>query len=123
MSNDAGNRKSQHALIDPFVCRMWDYHDRLPELINEVSCRDVIQSFVRDGQKHPVLARPTTGSDGLQYELIYGARRLFAARHLNVKLLAAVRSVDNLTALIEMDVENRLRRDISPYERGMSFKG
>jgi len=102
---------------------MWDYHDRLPELINEVTCRDVIQSFVKDGQRHPVLARPMAGSDGVQYELIYGARRLFAARHLNVKLLAHVRNIDNISGLIEMDVENRLRCDISPYERGMSFKG
>jgi ParB/RepB/Spo0J family partition protein len=108
--------------IDPFDCRMWDYHDRLEGYLTDQSCREMIESFRRVGQKHPVLARCGRESGGARYELIYGARRLFAARYLNIKLLAKIKDLDDRQALIEMDVENRLRRDISPYERGMSFK-
>jgi ParB family chromosome partitioning protein len=107
--------------LDPFSCVMWACHDRLEEFINDNSCREVIQSFLKDGQKHPVLARPCK-SRRAQYELIFGARRLFAARHLNVRLLATVKEIDDRSAFIEMDIENRLRQDISAYERGTSFK-
>ncbi|HZF30840.1 MAG TPA: ParB/RepB/Spo0J family partition protein [Gammaproteobacteria bacterium] len=108
--------------LNPFACRMWDCHDRLQDDLTDVSCRDVIESFSRDGQKLPVLARPRKAGGDFEHELIYGARRLFAARHLNVKLLARVSDIDDRAALVEMDIENRLRRNISPYERGMSFR-
>jgi ParB/RepB/Spo0J family partition protein len=107
--------------VDPFACRLWDFHDRLDEYINEDSCREIIESFRRDGQKHPVLARPSKLGDA-RYELIFGARRLFAARHLGVPLLARIRELHDRQAFVEMDIENRLRSDISPYERGMAFK-
>jgi ParB family chromosome partitioning protein len=116
--NDA---KGTVELVDPFDCRMWEWHDRLQEYVDENTCRDVIESLSREGQKHPVLARPARDR-AAKFELIYGARRLFAARHLNQKLLARVREIDDREAFIEMDIENRLRRDISPYERGMSFR-
>jgi len=101
---------------------MWDCHDRLQEFLTEESCREVIDSFIKQGQKMPVLARPLQAREGVKYEIIYGARRLFAARHLNVKLLARVLDLDNRMAFIEMDIENRLRCDISSYERGVSFR-
>lgn len=113
--------KETVTLVDPFECRMWKCHDRLQEYLDENTCRDVVESLRRDGQKNPVLARPARGG-APKFELIYGARRLFAARHLNKKLLARVRDIDDREAFLEMDIENRLRRDISPYERGMSFR-
>jgi ParB/RepB/Spo0J family partition protein len=110
-------------LVNSNRCTMWACHDRLPELLSEKSCRDVIQSMRRDGQKHPVLARPCDSSQEADYELIYGARRLFAAQQLGIKLLIDVREdLSDQEAFIQMDIENRLRRDISAYERGMSFK-
>jgi ParB family transcriptional regulator, chromosome partitioning protein len=109
-------------LIDPFACRMWACHDRMDDFLSEKTCRDIIESISSEGQKHPVLARPCNGDNKVKYELIYGARRWFAARHLNVELLACVRDIDNRAAFLEMDIENRLRNDISPYERGVSFK-
>jgi ParB-like chromosome segregation protein Spo0J len=54
--------------------------------------------------------------------LIYGARRLFVATVLNCELLVNLRTISDREAVIEMDVENRTRKDISPYERGLSYK-
>jgi len=101
---------------------MWEMHDRMSENIDRASCAALIDSIQKHGQKHPVLARAPERPDDFEYELIYGARRLFAAQHLGIDLLVDVRELDNRTSLIEMDVENRVRADISPYERGRSYQ-
>jgi ParB-like chromosome segregation protein Spo0J len=54
-------------------------------------------------------------------ELIYGYRRLFVARHLNVPLLVELREVSDIEAIVAMDIENRQRVDVSPYERARSY--
>jgi ParB/RepB/Spo0J family partition protein len=101
---------------------MWDMHDRLGEDIDIRSCASLIDSFRKHGQKHPVLGRVAAGSNDFEFELVYGARRLFAAQHLGMDLLVDVRAFDDRAALVEMDVENRVRTDISPYERGRSYR-
>jgi len=40
---------------------------------------------------------------------------------LNVPLLVEVRDMTDRDAVIAMDIENRQRRDVSPYERGLNF--
>jgi ParB/RepB/Spo0J family partition protein len=75
----------------------------------------------KHGQRLPVLARRRASPEGAELELIYGARRLFAAQQLGVELLVEVRDIDDRNAVIEMDVENRPREDISPYERGVNY--
>lgn len=110
-------------MISPFKCRMWDMHDRLGEHVDVKSCGRLIDSIRKHGQKQPALGRRLSAAQGdWEYELIYGARRLFAAQHLGVDLLVDVREFDNRAALIEMDIENRVREDISPYERGRSYR-
>jgi len=107
--------------MNPFRCRMWDLHDRLEHIIDENSCREEINSFSKHGQLIPALGRPLGNDPDHDIELICGARRLFVARHLNAKLLLEVREMSDRDALIAMDIENRQRRDISPYERSLSF--
>jgi len=107
--------------VNPFRCRMWDLHDRLEAHINEGSCRAEIESFQRHGQIVPALGRRLIGDPAHDYELICGGRRLFIARYLNKPLLIEVRSMSDREAIIAMDIENRHRQDISPYERGRSY--
>ena len=108
--------------VDVAVCRMWHMHERLGEEVNAVSCASLINSIRTHGQRHPVLARRVAGESDFEFELIYGARRLFAARQLGVNLVVDIRSLDDRGALIEMDIENRHRTDVSPYERGLSYR-
>jgi ParB family transcriptional regulator, chromosome partitioning protein len=108
-------------LVDPFRCCMWELHDRLEEDITEESCRAEIESFLKHGQLVPVLGRPLRGDDAHDVELIFGARRLFVARHLNKPLAVELREVSDREAIIAMDIENRQRTDISPYERGLGY--
>jgi len=100
---------------------MWSHHDRLDQHINEVTCRQEIESFVRHGQLVPVLGRPLKSDPEFDVELIYGARRLFVARHINRPILVELRDLSDREAIIAMDIENRHRLDISPYERGLSY--
>jgi ParB family chromosome partitioning protein len=69
----------------------------------------------------PVLGRPLHDDPTHDIELVYGARRLFVARHLNKPLAVELREISDREAIVAMDVENRQRADISPYERGMSY--
>lgn len=107
--------------MNPFECRMWSLHDRLESYINEESCREQIQSFDKHGQLIPALGRPLVGDPNHKVELIYGARRLFVARHINMPLLVELRDISDEQAIVAMDIENRHRTDISPYERGLSY--
>jgi ParB family transcriptional regulator, chromosome partitioning protein len=107
--------------VDPFRCRMWRWHERNPEQITAESCRTEIESFAEHGQLVPVLGRPLVDDERYDVELIYGARRLFVARALHKPLMIELRELSDQEAIIAMDIENRLRKDISPYERGLSY--
>jgi ParB family transcriptional regulator, chromosome partitioning protein len=107
--------------ISPFRCRMCAMHDRFPEYITEDSCKEEIRSFARYGQLVPVLGRPLINDPRHDVELIYGARRLFVASHLNVPLVVEVREITDREAVVAMDIENRGRHDISAYERGRAY--
>ena len=109
--------------VDPFRCRVWSFHDRLQEHITEDNCKAEIQSFLEHGQLVPVLGRRASrdASGNCEVELIYGARRLFVARLINKPLLVELRNLSDREGIIAMDMENRQRRDVSPYERGLSY--
>jgi ParB family chromosome partitioning protein len=107
--------------VSPFRCRMWALHDRLETHVTEETCREEIESIRRHGQLVPALGRALRGDPEHDVELIYGARRLFVARHLNRPLKVEIREISDRDAIIAMDIENRQRVDISAYERGMSY--
>ncbi len=107
--------------ISPFRCRMWSLHDRADEYITEQSCREEILSFEKHGQLVPTLGRALHRDPTHDVELIFGARRLFVARHLNVPLRVELRQIKDREAIVAMDIENRQRQDISAYERGASY--
>ncbi len=112
---------SSQVVVNPFRCRMWENHDRLEGHISAESCRAEIDSFSRHGQLVPALGRPIRNDPQYDVELICGARRLFVARHLNKPLLVELRDMTDREAIIAIDIENRQRSDVSPYERGLSY--
>jgi ParB family chromosome partitioning protein len=73
------------------------------------------------GQLIPALGRLLRDDPAYDVELIYGARRLYVARQLEKPLLVELRQLNDRQAAVAMDIENRQRRDLSPYERGLSF--
>lgn len=107
--------------LNPFRCRMWSLHDRLENHITRDNCKEEIESFKRHGQTVPVLGRTLLEDSDYDTELIFGARRLFVARLLNVPLLVDLQQITDKEAIVAMDIENRQRVQISPYERGVSY--
>lgn len=118
---EGGRQRGAVVRVNPFRCRMWPLHDRLGDYITEESCRAEIESFARCGQLVPALGRALRDDPECDIELIYGARRLFVAQHLNVPLHVELRELSDRQALVAMDIENRHRRDISAYERGVNY--
>ena len=108
--------------VNPWRCRMWELHDRNAELLSPERCKGLIGSMERIGQAVPVLGRRLKGVSGFDFELIYGARRLYAAQHLNTPLRLAVTEVNDLEAVRLTFAENAHRLDLSPYERGTALK-
>jgi len=108
--------------VSPFRCRLWELHDRLQDYVTEESCKAEIESFTMHRQLIPVLGRPLREDPDYDVELVYGARRLFVARHLGVPLQVELRDVSDREAIVAMDTENRHRKDISAYERGLSYR-
>lgn len=106
--------------INPDECRPWDFANRLTEYLTEDSCHDLIESIRNIGQQIPVLVRQSASGKG--YELICGARRLFACKQLGIMVKAAVVDLSDKEALLAMDAENRPRQDITPYERAKDYK-
>jgi|SRR5579872_57724 len=108
--------------VSPFRCRMWRGNPRLEECVDEGTCRAEINSFLSHGQKLPVLARPLRADRTHDFEIIYGTRRLFVARYLNQPLDLDLRDLTDQEAVIALDIENRLRKEMSPYERGRAYE-
>jgi ParB family transcriptional regulator, chromosome partitioning protein len=108
-------------MVDPFRCRMWHLHDRLEEYISEETCKAEIESFNKHGQLIPALGRRLTRDEHYEVELICGARRLFIAKYTRKPLRVEICDLSDKEAIVAMDMENRQRQDVSPYERGLSY--
>jgi ParB family chromosome partitioning protein len=108
--------------VEPANCTLWQFHQRSGEELSEDSCKELIASMQRHGQRLPALGRRPDGKTTGAIDLIYGSRRLFAATRLGIKVLVDVRNLDDRAAIVEMELENRLRTDITPYDRGMSYR-
>ena len=110
-------------MVPPDRVRMWKEHNRRYDLLNESRCADLLESFTRTGrQEFPAVVRKLTGEEGVDFELICGARRHWTAGHLGWDLLVEVRELTDRQAFTLQDLENRDREDISDYERATDYR-
>ncbi len=107
--------------LDPGRIRMWAGHNRDYAALNAENCSDVIDSFRRHEQVVPALGRRLSGDPGHDVELIFGARRHFAASYLHRELLVQIRDVDDREAFILQDLENRDRQDVTHLEQARDY--
>jgi ParB family chromosome partitioning protein len=72
----------------------------------------------------PVKVRPiASGSDAhAQFELVFGHRRLEACAQLGLPVLAMVENLGDAALFVEMDRENRSRKDLSAWEQGVMYR-
>lgn len=76
------------------------------------------------GNVQPIKVRGIAGGqDGKPaYELVYGHRRHRACLELGLPVLALVDNVDDRAMFVEMDRENRSRKDLSAWEQGVMYR-
>jgi len=72
------------------------------------------------GNVQPIKIRHLADDAG-KYELVFGHRRHQACLELEIDVLALIEDLDDKTLFIEMDRENRQRKDLRPYEVGAMY--
>jgi ParB family chromosome partitioning protein len=78
---------------------------------------DIEQSL---GNVQPIKVR-LVSSQPPRYEVIFGHRRHQACLDLGLPVLAMISVVEDQKMFADMDRENRLRKNLSPYEQGLMY--
>jgi ParB family chromosome partitioning protein len=114
--------------VDPARCRLWSEHNRDYAKLDETRCADLIESFKAQGkQEVPAIVRRVKGVDGIDFEVICGARRhwtvswLRAHNYTDFRFLVEVRDLTDEEAFRISDLENRAREDLSDIERAADY--
>jgi ParB family transcriptional regulator, chromosome partitioning protein len=114
--------------VEPERVKVWAGNARHSAGLYESKCRDLIDSIIATGgQKVPVVLRQVAGDPHYDFELIVGARRLWAVSFLrangypHIKLTGVVQSLTDEQAFVLSDAENRARKDVSDIERARNY--
>jgi ParB family chromosome partitioning protein len=114
--------------VDPARCRLWSEHNRDYDKLDEARCADLIESFKAQGrQEVPAIVRRVRGVEGIDFEVICGARRLWtvswlrAHNYTDFRFLVEVRDLTDEEAFRISDLENRAREDLSDIERARDY--
>ncbi|WP_049730803.1 plasmid partitioning protein RepB [Rhizobium ecuadorense] len=102
--------------LDPDVVEVSFVKDRLSE--DDEEFRALVEAIRAHGQDTPILVRPHTKIDG-HYQVVFGHRRLRAARELGRNVRAVVKVVDDRTHVIAQGQENSARADLTFIERAL----
>ncbi len=90
--------------------------DRFDSAYDNEAIAEIAQSMLERGQIVPGLVRPVAGRSD-QYQIVYGRRRLAAAKQLGIKFKAAIRELSDEEAVIFQGEENTAREDLSFIEK------
>ena len=118
-NNDTSNlKKIKVREISPARCRPWAYHDRDPQWwLTQERCQGLIDAIQSEGQKQFGLVRPLQNDPDHDYEIVYGLRRWFACKTLNIPFTAEITTADDRVCAQYMRNENEQSKDISDLER------
>nr|WP_181374802.1 ParB/RepB/Spo0J family partition protein [Polaromonas sp. E10S]AWD72016.1 partitioning protein ParB [Polaromonas sp. E10S] len=110
-------------LLDPSRIRRSKFANR-HELNFAGSTFDELKTeiFAAGGNVQPIKVRPIASTDDKPlYEVVFGHRRHAACLQLNLQVLCVIDNLNDQSLFIEMDRENRARKDLSPWEQGRSY--
>ena len=117
--------------VEPEKCGLWEHHNRLHHLLTPENCADLISSIESRGEQTvSAIVRPAKDiTDGIEYEIIAGARRHFSVSHLrnekgrdDILYRIEVHDLSDEDAFLISDAENRDREDLSDYERALDYQ-
>ncbi|MBY4609397.1 plasmid partitioning protein RepB [Rhizobium sp. 9T] len=102
--------------LDPDAVEASFVKDRLSE--DDEAFRALVEAIRARGQDTPILVRPHGKIDG-RYQVVFGHRRLRAARELGRNVRAVVKAIDDRTHVIAQGQENSARADLTFIERAL----
>ena len=102
--------------LDPETVEASFIKDRLSE--DDEAFRALVEAIRARGQDTPILVRPHGKIDG-RYQVVFGHRRLRAARELGRNVRAVVKAIDDRTHVIAQGQENSARADLTFIERAL----
>ncbi|MBX5088547.1 plasmid partitioning protein RepB [Rhizobium lentis] len=102
--------------LDPDLVEASFVKDRLSE--DDDDFRALVEAIRARGQDTPILVRPHGRIDG-RYQVVFGHRRLRAARELGRNVRAVVKTMDDRTHVIAQGQENSARADLTFIERAL----
>lgn len=103
--------------IDPNLVDPSPFMDRLPD-DTDSEFEEFKKSILEEGQKVPALVRPHPDQPG-RFQIVYGRRRLRAAKDIGVSLRALVEPMDDTKLVVAQGIENGARQDLSWIERAL----
>jgi ParB family chromosome partitioning protein len=122
-SNTAIQKTLKFKEIDPTKCRPWIHHNRRRVWLTQQACASLIESIRNEGQQELGLVREVRGEEGVDYEIIFGMRRWYAASQIEgAKFKARVTDADDRECARLMHIENEESENISQFEKALSFE-
>lgn len=120
---------SSALLLDPKSVIPSRWMNRHKDSFNCVEFLALKSELQRDGgNRIPIKVRPiqqpnkeTLKINGASWEIVYGHRRHKACLELGLPVLAFTETIDDQCLVIDMHTENQYRKDLSAYERGLSY--
>lgn len=110
-------KEGEHIVeLDPDTILPSTIPDRYDTAYDAAAIIELMESMRERGQIVPGLVRPAPGKSGL-FQIVYGRRRLAAAKKLGLKFKAAVRELTDEQAIIFQGEENTSREDLSFIEK------
>lgn len=108
--------------LDPARITPSELANRLPESFEDKAFSQLVQE-IREagGNVQPIKVRPTQ-LPGFDYEVVFGHRRHRACLALGLKVLAVIEPVSTQAMFLEMERENRERKNLSAYEQGLMYQ-
>ena len=121
-ANTAIQKTLKFKEIDPTKCRPWAHHNRPDVWLTPDACASLIESIKREGQQELGLVREVRNEAGIDYEIIFGMRRWYAASQIEgAKFKARLTDASDQECALLMHVENEESEDISEFEKALSF--
>lgn len=109
-------------LLDPKVIGWSSWANRDPANFSGhefVELKREIESA--GGNVQPIKVRPLKPGNELSYEIVFGHRRHRACLELGLPVLAVVDNLGEVDLFVQMDRENRSRKNLSAWEQGMMY--
>jgi ParB family chromosome partitioning protein len=110
-------------MLDPKLIRRSDWANRDPASFEGASWEEFKDDILKNGGNEvPIRVRPLSEPvDGYEFEIIYGHRRHQACLDLGLPVRAQVEDATEHMLFVAMELENRSRKDLSPWEQGMFY--